>query len=75
MDYHIRGRIEPTTRATFLPIAIAVPFQDKAEPLRKLEAVCRTRAQATARLRELTIELGRQIRSEGGTILDVVTDD
>ena len=75
MDYHIRGRIEPTTRATFMAIAIAVPFQDKAEPLRKLEAVCRTRAQAAARLRELTIELGTQIRNEGGRILDVVTDD
>jgi hypothetical protein len=74
MEYHIRGRIEPTTRATYIAIAIAVPFVEK-EPIRKLESVCPTRSQAIQKLRQLTVELGKAIREEGGEIVSVTTEE
>ena len=74
MDFHIRGRIEANGPASFAAIAVAIPAQEK-EPFRRKEATCRSRVQARACLRELVIQLGAEIRSEGGTILEVQTDD
>jgi hypothetical protein len=74
MDFHIRGRIEAKGPAAFSAIAVAVPL-DGSERSRTKEATCRTRAQALGRLRELVIQLGAEIRAEGGTILEVQTDD
>jgi hypothetical protein len=73
MDFHIRGRVEPKG-AQFSAIAVAVPLDGGASSRTK-EGVCRTRAQALGRLRELVVELGAEIRAEGGTILEVQTDD
>jgi hypothetical protein len=74
MDFHIRGRVEAKGPAQYAAIAVAIPLDGSARTRTK-EGVCRTRAQALGRLRELVIELGTEIRAEGGTILEVVTDD
>ena len=73
MDFHIRGRVE-AKGAQFVAIAVAIPADEGARA-RTREGVCRTRAQALGRLRELVVQLGAEIRAEGGTILEVVTED
>jgi hypothetical protein len=72
-EWHIRGRIEALGPSSFAAIAIAIPADG--EGMRRKESVCRTRAQAVDKLRTLTIELGAEIRAEGGEILEVQTDD
>jgi hypothetical protein len=74
MDFHIRGRIESSGPAQYAAIAVAIPL-DGSEASRTKQAVRRTPSQALGRLRELVIQLGSEIRAEGGTILEVVTDD
>jgi len=51
-----------------------VPFAEK-EAIRKLESVCPTRSQAVQKLRQLTVELGKAIRAEGGEIVSVTTEE
>jgi len=73
MDFHIRGRVEAKGPAQYAAIAVAIPLDGSGS--RTKEGVCRTRSQALGRLRELVIQLGAEIRAEGGTIMEVVTDD
>lgn len=74
MDFHIRGRVEAKGPAQFVAIAVAIPANEGGTA-RTREGVCRTRAQALGRLRELVVQLGSEIRAEGGTILEVMTED
>lgn len=74
-EFHIRGRIEAKGPGTYAAIVLAIPLLDESEPFRKMQDVCPTRGAAVRRLHELTVAMGAKIRAEGGTILDVVTDD
>ena len=74
MDFHIRGRVEAKGPAQYAAIATATPL-DGSERARTKEGICRTRSQALGRLRELVVQLGAEIRAEGGTILEVQTDE
>lgn len=73
-DFHIRGRIEAYGPSSFVAIALAIPATGT-EPFRRKQSICRSRAQAVARLRELAVELGAEMREEGHAILEVQTDD
>lgn len=73
-DFHIRGRIEAYGPSSFAAIAVAIPASGT-EPFRRKQAVCRSRAQAVTRLRELAVELGAEMRDDGHAILEVLTDD
>ena len=74
-EFHIRGRIEAKGPASYAAIVVAIPLLDEKEPFRKMQDVCPSRGAAVRRLHELTVAMGAQIRAEGGTILDVLTDD
>ena len=74
MEYRIRGEIRATGNGQFVAIAVAIPFDGPAAA-RSLQDTCATRAQAAERLRAMLVQLGAAIRSEGGEVLDVRSDD
>ena len=74
VDFHIRGRIEVSGPSRFAVIVVAIPSVET-EPFRKMQDTCAARGLAVQRLRELTVAMGKTIRAEGGSILDVVTDE
>lgn len=73
-DYHIRGRVETYGGNSFAAIVVAVPSGAN-EPAHHRQAICRSRAQALARMRELAVQMGSDMRKQGHTILEVNTND
>ena len=74
MDYHIRGSIEHLGQEGYSATVIATPIANGATSHRASERF-RTRAQAATRLRELVVMMGKTIRTEGGTVLEVRTEE
>lgn len=74
MDYNIRGSIESLGSGGYAAIVVAIPEVPDATTHRARE-VCRTRAQAAARVRELVVMIGKAIRTEGGNVVAVRTEE
>ena len=73
-EFHIRGRIEAKGASSYLAIVVAIPLMEH-EPFQKMEDSCTSRAQAIERLQSLAIAMGRRLRGDGGTVIDVKLEE
>lgn len=72
-EFHIRGRVE-SRGATFVALVSALPLLDD-EPTQELQDVCRSRALAVERLHSLAIAMGKKLRADGASVIDVKLED
>lgn len=72
-QFHIRGRVEARA-AAFMAIVLAIPLLED-EPALEMRDTCRTRPQAVERLHSLAISMGRKLRADGASVLDVKLEE
>jgi len=72
-EFHIRGRVESRGGA-FVALVLAIPLlEDEAEL--EMQDTCRTRALAVERLHSLAIAMGKKLRADGASVIDVKLED
>ena len=72
-EFHIRGRVE-SRGAAFVALVFAIPVLDD-EPEQEMQDMCRSRALAVERLHSLAIAMGKKLRADGASVIDVKLED
>jgi len=72
-EFHIRGRVESRGGA-FVALVLAIPLLED-EPELEMQDTCRSRALAVERLHSLAIAMGKKLRADGASVIDVKLED
>jgi hypothetical protein len=72
-EFHIRGRVESRGGA-FVALVLAIPLLED-EPELEMQDTCRSRALAVECLHSLAIAMGKKLRADGASVIDVKLED